>query len=157
MCYQTIPWGRVMLHMRLWDCFTIFLCFPACLQVLLFSHSLWYGPSLSLSLHAIGRVAWVLVSRAIFCGTLGKLWLNTDAPLPLRSLVSHLWLFSPFLSLMGGLVSMTHKVIQTLILTDLAVFQCGFIGSSPGNAFFFFWEGEMRQVPRFLPLHNFSL
>lgn len=42
-----------MLHTGLRDRFTIFLCFPACLQVLLFSHSLWHGPSLSLHLHAI--------------------------------------------------------------------------------------------------------
>lgn len=84
-----------------------------------------------------GMVAWGLMSRATFWGTLGRLWLNTNAPLPPRSLVSHLWLFKPFLCLMDGLVSMTHKVIQTPILTYLAVSQCGFIDSSPGKTRFF--------------------
>jgi len=35
------------------DCFTIFLCFPVGLQPSLFSHSFWYGCSLSLRLHAV--------------------------------------------------------------------------------------------------------
>ena len=91
-------------------------------------------------------VVWGLVSRAVFWGTVGRLWLNTKAPLPPRSLISHLWLFNPFLSLMDGLVNMTHKVIQTPILAYLAVSQCGFIGSSTGNIGFFFFERERETV-----------
>lgn len=101
-------------------------------------------------------VAWGLVSRAAFWGTLGMLWLNTNTPLLSRSLVSPLWLFNPFISLMDGLVSMSHKVIQAPSLMYFAVFRCGFIGSSPGNTVYF-WEGERNHVPSFLSLHNFSL
>lgn len=128
------------------ELFLHFLCFPACPQLLRFSLSRCYLPSLSLHLLANRGGWWAGLPFGACAGHSGR----TPMLLCLPGADGHLWLFNPFPSLTDGLVCMTHKVIPTPVLTYLAVIQRGFTGSSPGNTvFFFFWAEQETVFPAF--------
>lgn len=136
------------------ELFLHFLCFPACPQLLRFSLSWCYLPSLSLHLLANRGGWWAGLPFGACTGHSGR----TPMLLCLPGADGHLWLFNPFPSLTERVVCMTHKVIPTPVLTYLAVIQRGFTGSSPGNTVVFFFLSRARNcVPSFLPLEDFSL